>query len=233
MRRITGLALILLAATAAQAAPAELPPVFASGELLSRLQSAAPGIDHTALSLALDARDCAIRSGAVSASQRLALIDYSRPSTERRLWVFDLSHARLLYTEFVAHGRGSGENFATAFSNRDGSHQSSLGLFVTADTYIGGNGYSLRMDGLEPGFNDKARTRAIVMHGARYVDPGLATQQGRLGRSYGCPALRPAVARQMIDTLKQGQLLFAYYPDREWLAHSRFLDCPTKAIASR
>lgn len=233
MFRIACLVLTLLAATAAHSGPPTVPPTSASGALLSRLQAAAPGIDRAALSLALDARDCAIRSGAVSASQRLALIDYSRPSTERRLWVFDLMHARLLYTEFVAHGRGSGENFATAFSNRDGSHQSSLGLFVTADTYIGGNGYSLRMDGLEPGINDKARARAIVMHGARYVDPGLASQQGRLGRSYGCPALRPAVAREMIDTLKQGQLLFAYYPDRDWLAHSRFLGCPARALASR
>lgn len=227
MVRIAGFLLIALAATARAAAP--LPsPAAGTGEMLSRLQAAAPDIDRTALTLALNARDCAVRSGAASASQRLALIDYSLPSTQRRLWVFDLSQARLLYTEFVAHGRGSGENFATAFSNRDGSHQSSLGLFLTADTYIGGNGYSLRMDGLEPGINDQARARAIVMHGARYVDPALASQQGRLGRSYGCPALRPAVAHQMIDTLKQGQLLFAYYPDPDWLARSRWLKCPQR-----
>ncbi|KRD79749.1 murein L,D-transpeptidase catalytic domain family protein [Lysobacter sp. Root983] len=233
MFRIACLVLSSLAAAASHAAQPAAPAVLASGDLLSRLQVAAPGIDRTALSLALDARDCAIRSGTVTASQRLGVIDYSRPSTERRLWVFDLSHARLLYNEFVAHGRGSGENFATAFSNRDGSHQSSLGLFVTADTYVGGNGYSLRMEGLEPGVNDKAMSRTIVMHGAPYVDPDLASQQGRLGRSYGCPALRPAVAREMIDTLKQGQLLFAYYPDRDWIAHSRFFSCPIQAVTSR
>jgi hypothetical protein len=233
MIRAVCLALVSLAATGAGGAVTPQPPDSAANELLSRLQAAAPGIDRSALSLALEARDCAVRSGAVPASRRLALIDYSRPSTERRLWVFDLSQPRLLYTEFVAHGRGSGENFATAFSNRDGSHQSSLGLFLTADTYIGGNGYSLRMEGLEPGINDKARARAIVMHGARYVDPGLALRQGRLGRSYGCPALRPAVAQQMIDTLKQGQLLFAYYPDHDWLASSRFLRCPAQALARR
>ena len=233
MCRTTGLVLILaVAGTTSAAAPAPS-AVINSGALLSRLQAAAPGIDRTALSLALAARDCAIRSGAVSASQRLALIDYSRPSTERRLWVFDVSQAQLLYAEYVAHGKGSGENLANAFSNNDGSHQSSLGLFVTAGTYMGGNGYSLRMEGLEPGFNDKAMARAIVMHGAPYVDPALALRQGRLGRSYGCPALRPAVARQMIDTLKQGQLLFAYYPDPEWLAHSRFLACPASAVATR
>jgi hypothetical protein len=233
MLRSASLVLTLVAASATGASASASSIAIAPAALLARLQAAAPGIDRTALSLALDARDCAIRSGAVSASQRLALIDYSRPSTERRLWVFDMSRASLLYTEYVAHGRGSGENFANAFSNRDGSHQSSLGLFVTADTYIGGNGYSLRMDGLEPGINDKARARAIVMHGARYVDPALASRQGRLGRSYGCPALRPIVARQMIDTLKQGQLLFAYYPDRDWLARSRFLRCGADAVASR
>lgn len=193
--------------------------------LLRRLHTAAPALDRDVLAMALDARACALRSGAIAQAPRLAVIDYSRPSTEPRLWVFDLERERLLYAEHVAHGRGSGENFATAFSNRDGSHQSSLGLFATAETYVGGNGYSLRMDGLEPGFNDRARDRAIVIHGAPYVNPTQALAQGRLGRSHGCPALRPAVAQPLIDTLKDGQLVFAYYPDRDWLARSRFLRC--------
>lgn len=174
--------------------------------------------------MALQARDCAVRHGD-GAGSRLAVIDYSRPSTEPRLWVFDLERSRLLYLEHVAHGRGSGENMTTAFSNADGSHQSSLGLFSTAETYVGGNGYSLRMDGLEPGFNDNARDRLIVMHGADYVDPRQALRQGRLGRSFGCPALRTQVAREVIDSLKQRQMLFAYYPDSAWLASSRFLRC--------
>lgn len=200
--------------------------------LRARLQVAAPDVDPTVLALALEASACALRSGDVPATSRLAVIDYSRPSTERRLWVFDLQHAQLLYAEHVAHGRGSGENVAHAFSNRDGSHQSSLGLFVTGDTYVGGNGYSLNLDGLEPDINDKARERRIVMHGAPYVDPSQALRQGRLGRSYGCPALRPAVASQVIDTLKEGQLLFAYYPDQKWLANSRFLHCGNAVAAA-
>ncbi len=199
--------------------------------LLARMHTAAPTLDRNVLALALDARACALRSGAVAQTARLAVIDYSKPSTEPRMWVFDLERERLLYTEHVAHGRGSGENFAHAFSNRDGSHQSSLGLFATAGTYIGGNGYSLRMDGLEPGFNDRARDRAIVIHGAPYVDPTQALRQGRLGRSFGCPALRPAIARELIDTIKDGQLLFAYYPDPAWLAGSRFLGCSERADA--
>ncbi|MBP6748717.1 MAG: murein L,D-transpeptidase catalytic domain family protein [Xanthomonadaceae bacterium] len=207
--------------------------VAPSGErLLRRLQVAAPSLNRDVLALALDARACALHSGTVARAPRLAVIDYSRPSTEPRLWVFDLERERLLYAEHVAHGRGSGENFATAFSNRDGSYQSSLGLFATAETYVGGNGYSLRMDGLEPGFNDRARDRAIVMHGAPYVDPAQALLQGRLGRSLGCPALRPAVAQSLIDTLKDGQLVFAYYPDTDWLARSPFLRCGQSANAT-
>lgn len=204
-----------------------------SGErLLQRLEVVAPSLNPEVLALALDARACALNSGAVARAPRLAVIDYSRPSTEPRLWVFDLERERLLYAEHVAHGRGSGENFATAFSNRDGSYQSSLGLFATAETYVGGNGYSLRMDGLEPGFNDRARDRAIVMHGAPYVNPAQAVLQGRLGRSLGCPALRPAVAQSLIDTLKDGQLVFAYYPDTDWLARSPFLRCGQSAAAT-
>jgi hypothetical protein len=193
--------------------------------LLEQVTAAAPNADPAVIALALHARTCAIRRGLATAESRLAVIDYSRPSTQPRLWVFDLGQPRLLYDEYVAHGRGSGDNFAERFSNDEGSLESSLGLFATAETYIGDNGYSLRMDGLEPGINDHARSRLLVMHGAWYVDPLLALKQGRLGRSYGCPALRPQVAHAVIDSLKQGQLLFAYYPDRAWLAHSHFLDC--------
>ncbi|GAB2516592.1 hypothetical protein GCM10027188_19240 [Lysobacter humi (ex Lee et al. 2017)] len=179
--------------------------------------------------MAVDARECAIANGdATGQGERLAVIDYSMPSTRPRLWVFDLRGERLLYAEHVAHGQGTGENMARAFSNREGSHQTSLGLFRTAETYHGGNGYSLRMDGLEPGFNDQARNRAIVMHGAAYVNPEVAQQRGRLGRSHGCPAVRTQVAREIIDTLKGGQFVFSYYPDPNWLRASRLLACNTR-----
>lgn len=193
--------------------------------MLARLRAAAPEADPEVLALALRSRQCAIEHGQAAAESRLAVIDYSLPSTAQRLWVFDIQQTRLLYREHVAHGRNSGGNLATHFSNDEGSHASSLGLFRTAETYQGGNGYSLRMDGLEPGINDHARDRAVVMHGAWYVDPDMAIRQGRLGRSYGCPALRPEVATEVIDSLKQGQLLFAYYPEKKWLAHSRLLSC--------
>jgi hypothetical protein len=154
----------------------------------------------------------------------LTVIDYSLPSTERRLWVLDLDSGEVLFHELVAHGRNSGENFAVAFSNLDGSKQSSLGLYRTGDTYEGKHGYSLRLSGLEPGVNDRARERAIVMHAADYATPEFAEEHGRLGRSWGCPALDPRVHHRVIDTIKGGTALFAYYPDDAWLGESKFLD---------
>jgi hypothetical protein len=117
---------------------------------------------------------------------------------------------------------------AQRFSNIDGTHQTSLGLFRTADTYIGKNGYSLRMQGLEPGTNDAAMSRAIVMHGAPYVNTAQARTKGRLGRSWGCPAVRPEIARQVIDSLKNGQMIFSFYPDSGWLKRSPFIACKAR-----
>ena len=206
--------------TGAVAADAPL----SAAEALARL---APDANPEVISLALSAMQCAQSGGVSLDANRLAVIDYSRPSLEPRLWVFDLAGPRLLFEEIVAHGQGSGEDLPTRFSNAEGSHASSLGLFVTGDTYVGQNGYSLRMDGLEPGVNDRARERAIVMHGAAYVDAIFGERQGRLGRSWGCPAVREAVAQRMIDVLKGGQFLFAYYPDSGWLTRSALLRCPT------
>ena len=201
---------------AAGPSPSPAPSVTAS------IAALAPRANGEAVALALAAMRCAQASGIGVGASRLAVIDYSRPSTEPRLWVFDLATSALLYEEVVAHGRGSGENLAKVFSNASGSHASSLGLFLTRETYHGRNGYSLRMEGLEPGVNDAAMARAIVMHGASYVDPSSASFRGRLGRSFGCPAVRQAVARGMIDVLKGGQFVFAYYPDAGWLASARW-----------
>ncbi len=198
---------------------------------LKQLSVLAPDADPGVLALALEARGCAVRNGQADAGARLAVIDYSRPSTEQRLWVFDLGKGRLLHREFVAHGSGSGENFARQFSNNAGSFQTSLGLYRTAETYVGKNGYSLRMDGLDPGFNDNARPRAIVMHGAWYANPDLIRSQGRLGRSQGCPALREQVARVVIDELKQRNLVFAYANDAAWLRGGHSFACDGRSAA--
>jgi hypothetical protein len=187
--------------------------------------ASAGGIAPEVLQLAVGAVSCAVNSGDIEKPRTLTVIDYSLPSTRPRLWVFDVPSGRMLFNELVAHGRNTGENMATSFSDTMNSRQSSLGLFVARDTYVGTNGYSLRLNGLEPGFNSHALERAIVMHGAPYVDAALAKQQGRIGRSWGCPALREAIARDVIDTVRGGGVIFSYYPDEKWLSASRFLNC--------
>ncbi|MCY1261234.1 hypothetical protein PSJE_07240 [Pseudomonas jessenii] len=199
--------------------------------LENALVKAAPGADAKVIALAVRATQCS-RTQGVAPAQRLAVIDYSLPSTEQRLWVFDLKRRKLLFHELVAHGRNSGENMATLFSNRNESHATSIGLFRTQQSYLGQNGYSLRMEGLEPGFNDNAFDRAIVIHGAPYVSPVLARANGRIGRSLGCPAVRPAIAHRLIDSMKDGQLLFSYYPDQRWLKSSSYINCGD-TVASR
>lgn len=202
-----------------------------SQTLYNSLAHAAPELNPLALKSALSAMQCAVANGA-SQARHLAVIDYSQPSTARRLWIFDLRQQKLVLRDLVAHGQKSGENFATQFSNRLGSYQSSLGLFRTQESYQGTHGYSLRMDGLEPGFNDQARDRAIVIHAADYVNPLWSARQGRIGRSQGCPAVRPQVARQVIDKLKGGQFMFSWYPDPSWLKRSAYLNCQPQQVAS-
>jgi len=192
---------------------------------VDRAAATKSGVSADVLNLALGALACGVASGDLQAPPTLTLIDYSLPSTTPRLWVFDLHSGKLLFNELVAHGRNSGDNIATRFSDAMESRETSLGLFRTADTYVGHNGYSLRLEGLEPGFNGNARERAIVMHGASYVDANIAKANGRLGRSWGCPALREAVARQVIDTVRGGGVIFSYYPDSAWLKASKFLNC--------
>ena len=210
-------------------------PVFAASPstpvLFNSLAQAAPELNPQALKSAISAMQCAVNNGA-SQARHLAVIDYSQPSTARRLWIFDLQSKRLVLRDLVAHGQNSGENFATQFSNDEGSYQSSLGLFRTQESYKGTHGYSLRMDGLEPGINDRARDRAMVIHAASYVNPLWSERQGRIGRSQGCPAVRPQVARKVVDKLKDGQFMFAWYPDKRWLQSSAYLNCQPRLVAS-
>ncbi|CRD46067.1 murein L,D-transpeptidase catalytic domain family protein [Stenotrophomonas indicatrix] len=231
-------ALGLLATTASAPAGAQTSiAAISADDLAAQLARTAPKADRRVLQLAAHAMRCALQQPELGvSSERLSVIDYSRPSTEPRMWVFDLARQRLLFEEWVAHGRNSGENRTEHFSNRDGSFMSSIGAFTAQETYMGGNGYSLRLAGLEPGFNDRARERAIVIHGAPYVNPSTAQLQGRLGRSLGCPAVRLSVAKPLIDALRGGTMVFAYYLDKDWLKHSQLLggDCGTAAgLATR
>lgn len=190
--------------------------------LVSSLLKQAPGLRGEVLRLALNASRCAASKGYVRKQELLTVIDYSLPSDKPRLFTFNVAARKLLFRELVAHGKNSGGNIANFFSNSPGSLATSLGLFVTADTYNGSNGYSLRLKGLEEGVNDMAMDRAIVMHGASYVSRTAINALGRLGRSWGCPAVRREMARKIIDTVKGGSPIFAYYPDRNWLQTSMF-----------
>jgi hypothetical protein len=220
-------------ATKAKPVAAKTATLADSGLARRSDEVAKAGVSSDVLGLALRSVRCAVASGDIETPRTLTLIDYSRPSVEPRLWVFDFATGDMLFKELVAHGRNTGDNMARQFSDSLNSHQSSIGLFVTDDTYVGSNGYSLRLDGLEPGFNSRARERAIVMHGAPYVNAALAASQGRIGRSWGCPALREGVARNVIDTIRGGGVIFSYYPDEEWLKTSRFLNgCGDSSVST-
>lgn len=205
------------ASTALSAAAALFSPSVWAGVKLG-------DIDPKVFALALEAAASAVERGQATDPSTLTVIDYSKPSTEKRMWVYDLRTHALLFDELVSHGRGSGKTNATSFSNDASSNKTSLGLFRTGETYLGHNGYSLRLDGLERGVNDHARDRAIVVHGAPYVNAATAKANGYLGRSLGCPAVRPEIAKQLIDAIKGGGLLFAYYPDANWLKSSALLN---------
>jgi len=224
-----GLGLALASLLVRSAAADEMLRALATSQTrVARLVAA--GVPEVPLRHALAALDCARSRGLVEQTT-LTLIDYSRPSSARRLWVIDPVAGRVRFHELVAHGRASGEVRAKRFSNEVGSRQSSLGLFRTAETYYGRHGYSLRLDGLEPGVNDRARERAIVMHGADYVTEEVAEYFGRVGRSWGCPAVDPAIHRALIDQIRGGTAVFAWYPDEHWLRRSPYQACETETAA--
>lgn len=228
----------ILRSLAAMAAGSAVPAAFArAGSVQARvtllpaaaqasaLAAQAPRATESVLQLAVGALSRARGKGQLAREpSTLAVVDFSRPSTEKRFWIFDLESRVLLFEEWVAHGRNSGDNYATHFSNQPESLMSSLGAYQAGQVYQGKNGYSLRLHGLEPGFNDHAYARAIVIHGASYVSAETIHAQGRLGRSFGCPAVRQAVARPLIDTLADQAFVYAFYPQPDWLAGSALID---------
>jgi hypothetical protein len=181
-----------------------------------------PNIDKKVLELAVKAYNKAIRNG-YGKNEHLTIVDYSMPSTERRMWVIDMRNKSVVHNTHVAHGIGSGQNYAYRFSNRPGSGMSSLGVFLTGGMYNGKFGRSLVLHGLEDKFNSNAMRRRIVMHKAHYVDEHVISKIGRLGRSLGCLALNTKIADKVMQTIKDGSLIFCYYPDEAWLKESNML----------
>lgn len=189
---------------------------------INHLSQKAPQLKKKVLKLALTAYQKARQRGAVK-KPVLTVIDYSLPSWKQRMWVFDLKRERLLYNTYVAHGRNSGADVPHHFSNQVSSKQTSLGTYVTKGTYIGSKGYSLNLQGLEKGFNDNAYNRRVVIHGAWYVEPDFIKRSGRAGRSWGCPSIAQTLAKPVINTIKDGSVVFAYYPDKNYLSRSGYI----------
>lgn len=202
-------------------------PIFAQQAVpdlntqVQHLSRKAPQLDKKVLKLALTAYKNADKKGSVK-KPVLTVIDYSLPSNKQRMWIFDLNKERLLYNTYVAHGKNSGI-VANHFSNRESSKESSLGTYITKNTYIGHKGYSLNLQGLDRGFNDNAFNRRVVIHGAWYVEPDFIRKAGRAGLSWGCPAIAQTLAKPVINTIKNGSVVFAYFPDKKFLSNSGYL----------
>ena len=154
----------------------------------------------------------------------VTIADLSKPSNQKRLYVINIKTGEVLFNTLVAHGKNSGKEYAKKFSNSESSFESSLGFYTTTDTYFGKHGYSLRLNGCEKGFNDRANKRAIVMHGAEYVSESYIEQNGFLGRSHGCPAIPVELSKKIIDVIKNGSCLFVYSPSKKYLTHSAILN---------
>jgi hypothetical protein len=155
--------------------------------------------------------------------QILTIIDFSLSSKKERMWVMDMSKNKILYHTVVSHGKNTGSEFATKFSNKKNSKQSSLGFFITGETYFGKNGLSLFIDGMEKQFNSNARERYVVIHGASYANPSAIKNLGRLGRSYGCPALPTAISQEIIDLIKNKSVLYIYSDDKIYAKNSKMI----------
>jgi hypothetical protein len=188
---------------------------------VQHLSRKAPELNRNVLKLALTAyKKAAVKNNVKKPV--LTVIDYSMPSSKQRMWIFDLRHEKLLYNTYVAHGQNSGMTVPNHFSNQPSSKATSLGTYITRDTYIGSKGYSLNLQGLEKGFNDNAYNRRVVIHGAWYVEPDFIRKSGRAGRSWGCPSIAKTIATPVINLIKGGSVVFAYYPDHNYLSHTGY-----------
>lgn len=189
---------------------------------IKTISAQASNLDPKVLKLSLTAYQKTRQLG-LNNKEVLTIIDYSKPSSQRRLSVVDMKNNRVLFNTYVAHGRNSGTYSSTSFSNQPNSLKSSFGVFLTEEVYTGHNGYSMRIKGLEQGVNDNAYRRNVVFHGANYVNAAMAKAHGMMGRSWGCMAVSRDIVKPLINTIRNQSLVFAYYPDTHWLRSSRFL----------
>lgn len=178
------------------------------------------GLSRQAFDYAYRGWNKLVQQGRLVNSSVLAIADFSQPSSQKRLYILDMKNYKMLFQSLVAHGRNSGKEMATAFSNRMSSNMSSPGFYITGDTYNGKHGYSLKLNGVEQGINDNALDRAIVVHGADYVNEGLASKQGYIGRSLGCPAIPMNAVQPIINTIRNSSCFFIYEPGTDYSQRS-------------
>jgi hypothetical protein len=202
---------------------AEAASLNAEAALYSELNLSALGLSQKIFGSAVQGLQKLIQKGAVRKDDIITIIDFTKPSSQKRLYIIDLSSKKVLFNTLVAHGRNSGGLYAKSFSNENSSLKSSPGFYTTAETYMGQHGYSLRLDGQERNINDNARSRAVVMHAADYVDPAAVSSLGYLGRSWGCPAVPPSLHKAIINTIKGGSCLFIYTDDAGYVNRSSFI----------
>ena len=182
------------------------------------------GLSRETFDYAMKGFNHLVQTGQLANDKIISIVDFSLPSSAKRLFVIDLDNYKVLFCTYVAHGVNSGVEYANRFSNKLSSNKSSLGFYETQNTYLGDNGYSLRLEGLEKGINDNAGRRDIVIHGAAYVDEALVRSQGYIGRSWGCPALPEKLHKPIINKIKDGTCLFIYSPDKTYLKRSKILN---------
>ncbi|MBN9296681.1 MAG: murein L,D-transpeptidase catalytic domain family protein [Filimonas sp.] len=191
--------------------------------LYGKLHLDSLGLERKVFFYACKGYEYLLSTGQIAKPETLTICDYSQSSKSRRLYVIDMQNGQMLFNTFVSHGKNSGKEFANTFSNLTNSHKSSLGFMITAETYLGKAGYSMRLDGMEKGINSNVRKRDIVMHGSWYVNETRADEGQNMGRSYGCPAVPYAEHSDIIDKIKEGSCFFAYYPDAWYANNSQIL----------
>jgi hypothetical protein len=202
-----------------------VPPVEDQREIYSALNLSEKGLSLEVFQFALKGHLKLEKDGKLRNNGILTIADFSQSSKQKRLYVIDLLHKALLFNTYVAHGKNTGEEYATNFSNITGSYKSSLGFYITKGAQLGsGVGLSLILDGVEKGFNDNALKREIIMHGAAYATENFIRKTGRLGRSFGCPSLPPDLIKPVIDAIKEGTCLFIYYKDNRYISRSSLLN---------
>ena len=182
------------------------------------------GLSQKAFQYAYTGYKYLLQHHALNRSDVISICDFSQSSKQKRMYVVDIEQRKLLLNTYVAHGRKSGSEFARSFSNNPESHKSSLGFYVTDQSYYGDHGLSLKIHGLEKGFNDRAASRNIVIHGSEYVGPDFLKFNSCNGRSFGCPAVPSAESADLIETIKNGSCLFIYYPAKKYIAKSKILN---------